>query len=42
VLDAVRRWWLRDAPEGESIAESLRAVGLIREVPESVAWAAVP
>lgn len=30
LLDAVARWWHRDAPEGESIPESLHAVGLIR------------
>lgn len=38
VLDAVERWWLRDGPEGETIPESLQAVGLIRQVPDSVAW----
>lgn len=38
VLDAVERWWKRDRSTGESIPESLHAVGLIREVPDSVAW----
>lgn len=28
LLDAVQRWWIREGEEGESIEDSLRAVGL--------------
>lgn len=38
VLDAVERWVKRDRNSGETLPESLRAVGLIREVPDSVGW----
>lgn len=38
ILDAVQRWWARERVDGETIAESLLAVGLIREIPESVGW----
>jgi len=38
ILDAVERWWMRDRATGETIPESLLAVGLIRALPESVAW----
>lgn len=38
VLDAVERWWSREGKEGESIPESLLAVGLIRFIPETVTW----